>query len=71
MAGAIRRWRDEYDHVVIDTPPVAMVTDAVVLAAQADAVLLVAMASETTRQALLQTRDRLAAGKREDCRCGG
>jgi capsular exopolysaccharide synthesis family protein len=59
MADALRRWRNEYDYVVIDTPPVAMVTDAVVLAAQADAVVLVAMASETTRQALLRTRDRL------------
>ncbi|HVP53510.1 MAG TPA: polysaccharide biosynthesis tyrosine autokinase [Candidatus Eisenbacteria bacterium] len=59
MTAALRGWREQYDHVVIDTPPVAMVTDAVVLAAQADAVLLVAMASETTKQALLRTRDRL------------
>ncbi len=57
MAAALQSWRDSYDHVVIDTPPVAMVTDAVVVAAQADAVLLVAMASETTRQALRRTRD--------------
>jgi len=59
MAEALRGWREKYDHVVIDTPPVAMVTDAVVLAAQADAVLLVAMASGTTRQALRRTRDLL------------
>ena len=45
--------------MVIDTPPVATVTDAVVLAARADAVLLVAMASSTTRQALRRTRDLL------------
>jgi polysaccharide biosynthesis transport protein len=59
MAYALRRWRETYDHVVIDTPPVAMVTDAVVLAAQADAVVLVAKAAGTTRQALLRTRDLL------------
>ncbi len=59
MTAALRCWRDKYDRVVIDTPPVAMVTDAVVLAAQADAVLLVAMASGTTRQALVRTRDLL------------
>jgi succinoglycan biosynthesis transport protein ExoP len=59
MTAALRRWRNEYDHVVIDTPPVAKVTDAVVLAARADAVLLVAMASGTTRQALRRTRDLL------------
>ena len=59
MTAALRRWRNVYDHVVIDTPPVAMVTDAVVLAAQADSVVLVAMASGTTRQALRRTRDLL------------
>jgi len=59
MTAALRRWRNEYDHIVIDTPPVAMVTDAVVLAAQADSVVLVAMASGTTRQALCRTRDLL------------
>ena len=59
MSAAMDRWRKNYDHVVIDTPPVTMVTDAVVVAARADAVLLVAMASETTRQALVRTRDRL------------
>jgi len=57
MAAALQMWRKNYDHVVVDTPPVAMVTDAVVLGAQADAVLLVAKASATTRQALRRTRD--------------
>jgi succinoglycan biosynthesis transport protein ExoP len=59
MMAALRRWRNVYDHIVIDTPPVAMVTDAVVVAAQADSVVLVAMASATTRQALCRTRDQL------------
>ena len=57
MTAVLQLWRTEYDHIVIDTPPVAMVTDAVVLAAQADSVLLVALASATTRQALRRTRD--------------
>ncbi len=59
MTASLRRWRNEYDHIVIDTPPVAMVTDAVVLAAQADSVVLVAMASGTTRHALRRTYDLL------------
>lgn len=50
-------WRSGYDYVVIDTPPVSMFTDAVVLGAHADAVLLVARASVTTRQALRHARD--------------
>lgn len=57
MSAALDEWRESYDHVVIDTPPVAMVTDGVVVASQADAVLLVAMASETTRKALKRTCD--------------
>jgi len=59
MTKAMDRWQKNFDYVVIDTPPVGMVTDAVVLGARADAVLLIAMASETTRQALTRTRDRL------------
>jgi capsular exopolysaccharide synthesis family protein len=59
MGAALQRWRSEYDHVVFDTPPVSMVTDAVVLASQADSVLLVALASGTTRHALRRTRDLL------------
>ena len=57
MQDLIDRWRCEYDHVVIDTPPVSMFTDAVVLGSRADAVLLVARASATSKQALRHTRD--------------
>jgi len=57
MLDLIDRWRSEYDHVVIDTPPVSMFTDAVVLGSRADAVLLVARASATSKQALRHTRD--------------
>ena len=59
MKAALLQWRNEYDHIVIDTPPVAVVTDAVVLSAQADSVLMVALASGTTRQVLRRTRDLL------------
>ncbi len=59
MTATLQHWRSQYDHIIIDTPPVARVTDAVVLASQADSVLLVARASSTTRQALRRTRDLL------------
>src|SRR5207302_3329269 len=36
------RWRDQFDHVIIDTPPCLSVTDAVVLSPQADRIILVA-----------------------------
>ena len=59
MLDLIDRWRSEYDYVVIDTPPVSMFTDAVVLGSRADAVLLVARASATARHVLRHTRDLL------------
>jgi polysaccharide biosynthesis transport protein len=49
--------REEYDHIVIDTPPALPVTDAVVMATMADAVILVARAGSTTKHALRQARD--------------
>ncbi len=57
MLDLIEHWRSQYDHVVIDTPPVSMFTEAVVLGSYADAVLLVARANTTTRQTLCHTRD--------------
>ncbi len=59
MTGALQSWRESFDYVVLDTPPVTTVTDAVVLGARADSVLLVAKASGTTRQALRRARDLL------------
>ena len=53
------RWRDEYDHVIIDSPPALSVTDAVLLSVQADAVLLVVRANQTTAGAVLRARDLL------------
>jgi succinoglycan biosynthesis transport protein ExoP len=49
--------RDQYDHIVIDTPPTLSVTDAVVLSTSADAVILVIRAGQTTKQALRRARD--------------
>jgi capsular exopolysaccharide synthesis family protein len=52
MKEYIARWRDEFDHVIIDTPPCLSVTDAVVLSPEADRVILVARAGRTTKPAL-------------------
>src|ERR1019366_7725312 len=38
MKDHITRWRDEFDHIIIDTPPCLSVTDAVVLSLEADRV---------------------------------
>jgi capsular exopolysaccharide synthesis family protein len=55
----LEHWKQEYDHIVIDTPPVLSVTDAVILSVHADAVVLVARAGETTKNALRHARDLL------------
>jgi len=50
----------QYDHIVVDTPPALSVTDAVVLSQRADAVVLVIRSGQTTKQALRRARDVLA-----------
>ncbi len=55
----LSQWRDEYDHVIIDSPPALSVTDAVLLSVQADAVILVVRANQTTTGAVLRARDLL------------
>ena len=51
--------REQYDHIVIDTPPSLSVTDAVVLSPRADAVILVIRSGQTSKQALRRSRDLL------------
>ena len=52
MREHLSRWRDEFDHVVIDTPPCLSVTDAAVLSASVDRILLVARYGQTSKPAL-------------------
>ena len=59
MKDHIARWRNEFDHIIIDTPPCLSVTDAVVLSPEADRVILVARAGKTTKPALRRACDLL------------
>jgi len=68
MQQLLRTWRTQYDFILIDTPPVCLFTDAVILASLADAVLLVVRSSHTTKHALCRTRDLLL---RADARIAG
>jgi succinoglycan biosynthesis transport protein ExoP len=60
MRDMLAQLREQYDHIVVDTPPSLSVTDAVVLSQRADAVVLVIRSGQTTRQALRRSRDILA-----------
>jgi capsular exopolysaccharide synthesis family protein len=52
MADAIRTWREKFDFVVIDTPPVLALTDAIVLSPSVDTVVLVVRFAVSTRQSI-------------------
>ena len=52
MRNLLERAREQYEMVILDSPPVNLITDAAILGAQADAVLLVARAGRTASPAL-------------------
>jgi len=52
VASLLNEAREQYDYVLIDTPPLNLFTDAALIGAHADATLLVARADRTERQAL-------------------
>ena len=60
MRDLLATLREEFDHIIIDTPPVLSVTDAVLLSAFADSTLLVIRAGSTSKAALRRARDVLA-----------
>src|ERR1700722_19098601 len=59
MKDPLARWRTEFEHIIIDTPPCLSVTDAVVLSPEADRIILVARAGKTTKVALRRACDLL------------
>jgi capsular exopolysaccharide synthesis family protein len=59
MKDYIAGWRNEFDHIIIDTPPCLSVTDAVVLSPEADRVILVARSGQTTKPALRRATELL------------
>jgi non-specific protein-tyrosine kinase len=60
LSGHFRRLGEHFDLIVVDSPPVNLITDTQLLAASCDAVLLVARAFSTTRKAFEKTVQDLA-----------
>jgi capsular exopolysaccharide synthesis family protein len=50
-------WKAEYDHIIIDTPPILPFSDALTLATEADGVILVARSGVSRTRALLRSRE--------------
>jgi len=59
MQELMTAWRAEYDHIIIDTPPVLLFADALVLAARSDAVILVTRSGVSRRPEIERARDLL------------
>lgn len=63
MRDLLESLKAKYDFVLLDTPPLNLVTDAAVLGAESDSVILVARAGSTVRGALRYALDQLGAVK--------
>jgi capsular exopolysaccharide synthesis family protein len=63
MHGVIAELSERFDVVLIDSPPVLPVADAMILSSYVDAVLLVVSAGQTRRGELRRTAEKLAQAK--------
>ena len=61
FAGILKKLTEKYDRIVLDSPPVAPVTDSQILSAVCDVTLLVLRAEKSTRRHSQQAREGLAA----------
>ena len=60
LSAAFARWKLQYDYIILDSPPVGLVSDALVVGELADGVILVVRDRVTAKSSLLLSLDRLA-----------
>ena len=60
MKDLLETCRQQFDHVVIDTPPVLSVTDPVALSVEADVVVLMVRSGQSTKNSIRRAQDLLA-----------
>jgi succinoglycan biosynthesis transport protein ExoP len=63
MANLIDRLKESFDFILVDTPPLLAVSDAIVLGPRLDGAILVVRGGKTPREALRQAREKLDAHK--------
>ncbi len=61
MRELISEWREQFDHVIIDAPPVIGLSDSVILATMTDTVVLVVRAHQSRRQEFSLVQEILAS----------
>ncbi len=59
MRDLLRAARDQFDLVIVDTPPALVVTDAILIGSEADGTVLCFRANKTVREEVRVCRDRL------------
>jgi non-specific protein-tyrosine kinase len=59
LSALLARVREEYDYVLLDSPPAGLVADAVVLAPSVDGVVMVVSAGRTKRDAARRAKEQL------------
>ncbi len=59
MDALLQEVADQYDIIIIDTPPILIVTDAQIVAAKSEGVLIVIRSGRITRNALLRAKGKL------------
>lgn len=65
FAASVSRWTERYDHVIVDTPPLLVVTDPMVVARRVNRVVLVARAAATRDRSLQRAATLLREGQVE------
>ena len=55
----LNRFREAYDYIILDTPPIGIVTDAQILAGKCDGTLLVVASGQVDKRKLLEAKSLL------------
>ncbi|GBO54365.1 hypothetical protein APA_2313 [Pseudanabaena sp. lw0831] len=63
MATLLQEWRQEYDYVLLDTPPVIGITDAQCLTSKVDTFILVAAINRSTRSGISRALEILSTAR--------
>jgi capsular exopolysaccharide synthesis family protein len=63
MRNHLQGWRAQFDHVIIDTPPILSVTDAVMLSAYVESAVIVVRAGKTRKEGLRRSHELLSQVK--------
>ena len=63
MVNYLERFKADYDYVLIDTPPIVVVTDAALLASVCDGAILVVSSGEVVVDAAVKAKELLEGAK--------